>query len=141
MRRWHYLLIFMVACASSGGTTSLVGIVDSPQKFAGQPVSVHGYLAPLGGRPSMTLYLTREHAQTHDVASSIAVFDPTSDEAVTRDCSNIHAVVVGTVARLPGSSRFSRDVLSFAISKVTRVVKVEPETGDSHICWQASPDA
>jgi hypothetical protein len=89
----------------------------------------------------MTLFLTEEHARTHDVASGVAVFDPTPDEVVTRDCSNTHAVVVGTVQRVPGTSRFSRDVLSFAIGDVVRIVSVSAETGDSHVCWQAAPEA
>ena len=37
-------------------------------------------------------------------------------------------------------SRFSRNVLSYAIDDVVRVVKFSSDTGESHICWDDSPD-
>lgn len=141
MQRWKLLLIVMVACASSSGRTSLVRIISSPQEFRGQPVSVQGYLAPLGGRPSLMLFLTEEHSRTYDVASGIAVFDPTPDGAVARDCSNTLVVIVGTVQVVSERSRRSRSVLSFAITDVERVVRISSDTGDSGICWEASPNA
>lgn len=138
MRSGAVLLTFLVACASAGGSVSLVRIIQAPNEFRGQPVMVQGYLSQVGGRPSMTLFLTEEHAESYDLASGIAVLDPTTDESVTQGCAGARATVVGTIRNLPDTSRFSRDVLSYAIDDVIRVVSFS-NSGKGHICWQAPP--
>lgn len=90
------LLGFLSSCDGSRERrteqTSLVSLLVDPGSFNGRRIQVIGFLH----HPNLRLYLTREHSEAGDVASSVIVRDSSSDGSLIRsNCIGNYARIVG----------------------------------------------
>jgi len=123
--------IILVACTESSAP-SLVNLIATPSEYANRAVRVQGFLS--AGGSGLALYLTREHAENFDHASSIDVADATSDGYLTLTCSGGHAVVDATFRRVSEAPRFASDSPFFILADVERVL-IRRGGGELEQCW------
>ncbi len=73
-------------------SVSMVSLIANPKSFDSRNVQVFGYL----DTPGLKLYMTRDHSEEVDVASSLSIRDPELDNPVAlSECLHKYVVVVG----------------------------------------------
>jgi hypothetical protein len=124
----------LAACASGGmRAPSLVQLLVDPHEFAGSNVRVQGYLSDAG---NLSLFLTKEHADTWDHVSSVPVADATPDGYIIQNCVGHHAVVDGTLEKRSDAPLFvgkSGVALMYTITSVQRILVFRD--GRLEQCW------
>lgn len=126
------LTMLILAACSESSAPSLVNLIATPSEYANRTVRVQGFLS--AGGSGLALYLTREHAENFDHASSIDVADSTSDGYLTLTCSGGHAVVDATFRRVSNAPRFASDSPFFILADVERIL-VRRGEGELEQCW------
>jgi len=98
-----------------------VRILTNPAEFIDKRVRVVGYLT---FSPSLALYLTRDHAEFHDVESSVPVHDGSKDGSLTSSsCLNHYVQLTGTVRK--------RSDIKVELVDVEKVLRLD----EPSICW------
>ena len=102
------VVLSVLLVVSSGGVeaddgaipVSLVRLLAAPDDFSGKRVEVIGFLQK---KPTLHLFLTRDHAISLDIQSSVIVSDDSSDGSLTQsDCMDHYVRVTGRFDRLMG---------------------------------------
>jgi hypothetical protein len=88
---WAVAMVILLAslASSCGGAEAdedpvpvpLIQLLVAPENFSGKQVQVVGFLQK---KPTLQLFLTRDHAASLDVQSSVAVSDDSSDGSLTQ---------------------------------------------------------
>ncbi|MBT8085798.1 MAG: hypothetical protein KJP16_16215 [Gammaproteobacteria bacterium] len=103
---------------------SAIQLIADPDKFEGQILVVHGYLQ---NKPTLRLFVSKDHALGLDIPSSIIVSDDTVDGGLTlSNCDDNYVQITGRFDRLEG--------VAWALKRVQSVML----TSGSSICWERS---
>ena len=118
--RSFLLLIFMAAgCSASTYSISIIKLINSPEKFVNMDMSVYGYFTTgVGGR----LFLSEQHAIDGDLASSIAVIDPSESGEMTLRCRKKYVHI---------NAAFELDRNQYSLVNVKKIVD-----GNGIPCWE-----
>lgn len=106
---------------------SMVQLLAHPENYAGKRVLVSGYLS--FGSAGLFLYLTKDHDEIFDYASSLNVLDDTDGATLSQsDCLGHYVTLEGTVRTSEG--------ISWVIADVERVIDLQNRIK----CWTREPE-
>ena len=101
---------------------SLVQLLVDPDEFIGQRVVVAGYLTY--GASGLNLFLTKDHSEIFDFASSVRVADDSEDASLSQSTCLDHYV------ELEGTARELEDE-PLVLVDIQRAIQLD----DNVICW------
>jgi hypothetical protein len=111
-----------IAAADRLIPVSLVQLLVAPDEFIGQSVVVTGYLTY--GASGLNLFLTKDHSEVFDLASSVRVLDDSEDASLSQSTCLDHYV------ELEGTALELEDV-ALALGDIQRARQLD----DIVICW------
>ena len=122
------VLVVTAAFAQAVIPVSLVSLLATPELFHEKEVRVEGALKDDGG---LRLYLTNEHAEAGDVASSLRLeFGPELDKAMVANCVGHFAEVFGRFKMQAGAPHELTNVRKITTLHPLQFCKPhDPETG------------